>query len=116
MGGIGFEVAKAFALSRAKVYLLSRKVEHGDEAIAKIKEAVNEYGDVKFVECDLGNLKPVREVADKIRNDEDRLDIVCAHTFSTIYHFITYDRSSLMPELALTNSMFPAMALIVTSL
>jgi NAD(P)-dependent dehydrogenase (short-subunit alcohol dehydrogenase family) len=36
--GIGFEVSKALALSRARVLMLSRKEEHGEEAIAKIKE------------------------------------------------------------------------------
>jgi short-subunit dehydrogenase involved in D-alanine esterification of teichoic acids len=36
--GIGLEVSKALALSRARVLILSRKEEHGEEAIAKIKE------------------------------------------------------------------------------
>lgn len=74
-GGIGFEVARAFALSKARVLLLSRKGEHGDEAIKQIKEAVPS-ADVTFVQCDLGNLHEVKEVADKIRKEESRLDIV----------------------------------------
>ncbi|KAH7909968.1 hypothetical protein BJ138DRAFT_1114527 [Hygrophoropsis aurantiaca] len=76
MVGIGFEVARAFALSRARVLLLSRKAEHGDEAIAEIKKSVSESADLEFIECDLGNLAQVKEVGDKIREQEERLDIV----------------------------------------
>jgi len=76
-GGIGFEVAKAFALSRARVLILSRKGEHGDEATKAIKEAAPD-ADIDFISCDLGSLQEVKEVADKIRNEEERLDIVVA--------------------------------------
>ncbi|KAH7926517.1 NAD(P)-binding protein [Leucogyrophana mollusca] len=76
--GIGFEVARAFAESRARVLLLSRKTEHGDDAIAEIKRSVSEAADVHFIECDLGNLAKVREVGDRIREGEERLDIVVA--------------------------------------
>ncbi|KAI0729004.1 hypothetical protein BC629DRAFT_1601561, partial [Irpex lacteus] len=54
-GGIGFEVAKAFALANAKVFLLSRHEENADEAVTKIKEA-SSTADVHFVQCDLGNM------------------------------------------------------------
>lgn len=74
--GIGYEVARAFAESHARVLLLSRKVENGDRAVAEIKKTVSDQADVHFVECDLGNLKNVKEVGDKIRGEEERLDIV----------------------------------------
>lgn len=74
--GIGFEVAKAFALSRARVILLSRQEENGEEAVAQIKSAASETVDIRFVSCDLGNLADVKEVANTIAHEEDRLDIV----------------------------------------
>ncbi|KAF7977755.1 hypothetical protein HWV62_2848 [Athelia sp. TMB] len=77
-GGLGFEVAKTCALHNARVLLLSRKTEHGDEAIRQIKEAASGTVDVEFIKCDLGSLKSVKEVADKIRNEEKRLNILIA--------------------------------------
>lgn len=74
--GIGFEVAKALAESRARVLVLSRKSERGEEAVRKIRESTSDGVDVEFIEIDLGSAKNVREVADHIRNKEERLDIV----------------------------------------
>lgn len=73
--GIGYEVARAFAESHARVLLLSHKVENGDRAMAEIKKAISDQADVHFVQCDLGNLMNVKEVGDKIREKEERLDI-----------------------------------------
>lgn len=74
--GIGFEVAKALAESRARVLVLSRKSERGEEAVRKIREATSDGVDVEFIEIDLGSARNVREVADHIRTKEERLDIV----------------------------------------
>ncbi|EEB91227.1 hypothetical protein MPER_10449 [Moniliophthora perniciosa FA553] len=73
--GIGYEVAKALAEAQAKVILLSRKEEKGEEAIQEIKK-LQPTADVHFTSCDLGNLKQVREVSDRLRSSEERLDIV----------------------------------------
>lgn len=78
--GIGFEVAKALAESRARVLVLSRKSERGEEAVQKIKEATSGGVDVEFVEIDLGSVSNVKEVADRIKEKEERLDIV-RHSF-----------------------------------
>lgn len=56
--------------------LLSHKAESGAEAVKKIQSETSGGADIEFVEIDLGNLKNVREVADRIREKEDRLDIV----------------------------------------
>jgi NAD(P)-dependent dehydrogenase (short-subunit alcohol dehydrogenase family) len=67
------------ALAEARVLLLSRKEENGEEAVRKIKESVTGQGtvpDVTFVQCDLGDLNMVKKVADKLGNDEGRLDLV----------------------------------------
>lgn len=78
--GIGFEVARALALADARVLLLSRKSDKGEEAVAKIRESKSESGggpvDVTFMECDLGNLNHVKQVADQIREQEQRLDLL----------------------------------------
>ena len=74
--GIGFEVAKALAVSRARVLLLARKEENGEAAVESIKKDTSGGANIEFVPIDLGSLKNVREVADKIREQESRLDIV----------------------------------------
>lgn len=90
--GIGYEVSKALALSRARVLILSRKEEHGEDAMKSIKEVnffrfamlchqliscqLNPSADLEFIPIDLGNLADVRRTADKIREKEKRLDIV----------------------------------------
>ncbi|KAL4261091.1 NAD(P)-binding domain superfamily protein [Pleurotus pulmonarius] len=77
-GGIGFEVAKALATSGARVLVMSRKSEHGEKAVAQIQAAGDTPVDVKFIACDLGNLTEVRDVAEQIKKDEGRLDILVA--------------------------------------
>ncbi|EJD06578.1 NAD-binding protein [Fomitiporia mediterranea MF3/22] len=76
--GIGFEVAKTLAVSKARVLLLSRKVENGTAAVEAIQKETSGGADIEFVEIDLGNLKNVCEVADRISAKEARLDILVA--------------------------------------
>lgn len=78
-GGIGFEVARCMALANARVLVMSRKEENGDEAVRKIKESAGDAGtvpDITFVQCDLGDLKSVKQVADNLSNEEGRMDLV----------------------------------------
>lgn len=67
-------------LSRARVLLLSRKAENAEAAIVKIKESqlkqAGPVADVTFIPCDLGNLGHVKKVADQIRDQEARLDLM----------------------------------------
>ncbi|TFK54317.1 NAD(P)-binding protein [Heliocybe sulcata] len=76
--GIGFEVARALALSKARVLMLARKADSAEEAIKKIKENDNPSADVEFISCDLGSLQSVKEVADRIAKQEKRLDLLIA--------------------------------------
>jgi len=81
-GGIGYEVAKSLALAGARVVVISRKTEHGEEAVSKIKALAAEdkdhaiVADVEFVECDFGSLKTVKAVADKLVEKEPRIDML----------------------------------------
>ncbi|KAI0695114.1 hypothetical protein C8T65DRAFT_758579 [Cerioporus squamosus] len=72
---IGFEIAHALALAKARVLVLSRMEENGANTVATIKKE-DPTVDIAFVECDLGNLKMVKDVADNIRETEKRLDLI----------------------------------------
>ena len=71
-------------MSHARVILLSRKQESGDEAIKKIQHETSGGANIEFVSIDLGNLKNVREVADRLRKNESRLDIVSTIVAKTV--------------------------------
>ena len=60
--------------------MISRNADSALKAIRDIKDSqaktVAAIPDVTFIECDLGDLKHVRRVADRIREQEPRLDLV----------------------------------------
>ncbi|KAK8846617.1 hypothetical protein IAR55_005703 [Kwoniella newhampshirensis] len=75
--GIGYEVARHFALYGAKVIMVNRKEEQGDEAIKKIEAEVKEQGgkgSAEWVGCDLGKLSMVKEVFGGLAQKLERLD------------------------------------------
>jgi len=74
--GIGFEIAKAFVQNGARVIMVNRKEEQGDKAIKKIKEECGQDAKIEWEGCDMGTLKEVKEVFTKIREREDRLDLL----------------------------------------
>ncbi|KAL7421312.1 hypothetical protein Q5752_004197 [Cryptotrichosporon argae] len=84
--GIGFEVAKKFALYGAKVVLLNRKEDQGEAAVAEIKEAVAKEGKTAQAEwrhLDLGSLKNVKEVTAELKK-LDRIDLlICSSGINT---------------------------------
>jgi WW domain-containing oxidoreductase len=76
--GIGYGiVAHILQHNAAKIYLLSNKEQHADEA----KEALKEFGDISKVEwrqCNLEDLKQTDEVAKQLLQELTRLDaLVC---------------------------------------
>jgi NAD(P)-dependent dehydrogenase (short-subunit alcohol dehydrogenase family) len=75
--GIGFQISRQFAQAKAKVIMVNRKEDQGDEAIKQIKDETP-GADVDWVGCDLGNLKEVKQVFTDLRNKLDRLDLVSA--------------------------------------
>ncbi|MCJ1259801.1 hypothetical protein MMC24_007640 [Lignoscripta atroalba] len=74
--GIGFEVSRSFALAKARVIMINRKEEQGQEAIDKIKKETNGEAQIEWLPCDLGNLKEVKDVFTGIREREKRLDLL----------------------------------------
>jgi WW domain-containing oxidoreductase len=76
--GIGYGiVAHILQHNPAKIYLLSNKKQHADEA----KESLKEFGDISKVEwrqCNLEDLKQTDEVAKQLAKELTRLDaLVC---------------------------------------
>jgi NAD(P)-dependent dehydrogenase (short-subunit alcohol dehydrogenase family) len=73
--GIGFEVSRALANAGAKVIMVNRKEEQGNDAIETIRKETPD-ADVDWKECDLGSLRQVREVFSSLRDSLDRLDFL----------------------------------------
>lgn len=73
--GIGFQISRQFAQAKARVIMVNRKEEQGDEAIKQIKEETP-GADVDWVGCDLGSLKEVKQVFGDLRAKLDRLDLL----------------------------------------
>ncbi|EEP81258.1 conserved hypothetical protein [Uncinocarpus reesii 1704] len=74
--GIGYEVAKAFSSVNARVIMVNRKEEQGTAAVKAIKDEMGAGANVEWVHCDFGNLKEVQSVFTKIREKEDKLDLL----------------------------------------
>ncbi|RYO95835.1 hypothetical protein DL764_007587 [Monosporascus ibericus] len=74
--GIGYEISRAFVQNGARVIMVNRKEDQGEDAIKKIKEEVGQDAKVEWVGCDMGNLKQIKEVFTGIREREDRLDLL----------------------------------------
>ncbi|KAH9890518.1 NAD-binding protein [Cubamyces lactineus] len=84
--GIGYETVRALALAHARVLILARSTELGQKAVATIKRE-DSTANVEFIQCDLGDLAAVKQVADKICKDETRLDIVIANAAIGLLQF-----------------------------
>lgn len=56
--------------------LLSYDEGRGHDAVKSLKDEYGSDTDVEWHHCDMGNLKEVRDTCIKIRNAEERLDLV----------------------------------------
>ncbi|KAF2838020.1 short chain dehydrogenase/reductase family protein [Patellaria atrata CBS 101060] len=74
--GIGAEIARAFVLNGARVIVVNRREEQGQEIIQKIKEEAGDNAKIEWLGCDLADLKEVKEVFTGIREREERLDLL----------------------------------------
>lgn len=71
--GIGFEVSRALASAGCRVIMVNRKEDQGEDAKATIA-AESPDAAVDWKECDMGNLKQVRDVFSALRSGPDALD------------------------------------------
>jgi NAD(P)-dependent dehydrogenase (short-subunit alcohol dehydrogenase family) len=74
--GIGFEIARAFVKNGARVIMVNRKEDQGQESIQKIKDEVGADAPIEWIGCDMGNLKQIHDVFTSLREREQRLDLV----------------------------------------
>jgi NAD(P)-dependent dehydrogenase (short-subunit alcohol dehydrogenase family) len=80
--GIGYETSRNLALQKARVIMLNRKEDQGDDAISKIQAEAKEQGisvDINWVQLDLGNLNMVQEVFTRLSKEEERCDLFFAN-------------------------------------
>jgi NAD(P)-dependent dehydrogenase (short-subunit alcohol dehydrogenase family) len=73
--GIGYEISRALAVAGCKVVIVNRKEEQASDALSNIKEESPD-AEVDWKECDLGNLRQVKEVFSELRESLDRLDFL----------------------------------------
>ena len=107
--GIGFGItAHLLQHNAAKIYLLSQKEEHADDAIENLRK----YGDVDKVvwrQCNLKDLKQTNTVAKQLKN-EKQIDAVRARA-NFLYHTLIRRKSSFATRArAWVNTMRPKTA------
>lgn len=72
--GLGREVAYRLASTGAHVIVHGRNVERGREVVARITE--EGVGSARFIRADLASLAEVRELAETVLRDDERLDLL----------------------------------------
>jgi NAD(P)-dependent dehydrogenase (short-subunit alcohol dehydrogenase family) len=107
--GIGYEISRTFVLNGARVIMVNRKEDQGQEAIDKIKEEAGSDAKIEWVPCDMGNLAQIREVASRFV-EEERLDLVSRdsvpaypisrHQRASVWRNTRQNRSALPSKLA----------------
>jgi len=73
--GIGFETAAALAAKNARVVLACRNHQKAEDALDRIRARTAE-ADLRLIPLDLASLDSVRDFAESVRSDFDRLDLL----------------------------------------
>ena len=73
-GGLGRETAKALALQGDHVIIHGRSEDRGKSLLAEIEAAGK--GSARFYQADFGSLQEVRDLAESILSDYERLDVL----------------------------------------
>ena len=73
-GGLGREVARAFADRGAHLIVHGRDVERGEALVEEIEAARD--GSARFYRADLADFDDVRAFADAVKRDYDRIDVL----------------------------------------
>ncbi|KAM3109675.1 SDR family oxidoreductase [Phormidesmis sp. 146-33] len=74
-GGLGFEDALALARAGGDVIIAGRNSQKGAAAVAKIRNEVPSAR-VRFEQIDLANLQSVKDFAERLRSQQDSLDLL----------------------------------------
>ncbi|MCA1199248.1 SDR family oxidoreductase [Sphingomonas sp. R647] len=74
-GGLGFEVALALSRAGAEVVIAGRDPRKGAEAVSRIRSDVP-AAQVRFEALDLASLASVARFADRVREDQQRVDLL----------------------------------------
>ncbi|KAL6231633.1 hypothetical protein BDW75DRAFT_219644 [Aspergillus navahoensis] len=112
--GIGYEISRTFVLNGARVIMVNRKEEQGQEAIDKIKEEAGADAKIEWVPCDMGNLAEIRGVASKFVEQEERLDLLILSAGINVHQYgETHDKIdrhfqvNWLGQFYLTNLLWP---------
>lgn len=73
--GIGFYTALGLAEKGAHVIIVSNDEEHCKEAVHEINEACGK-GSARYYVADLSSQSEIRDLAEKVKDDYDRLDVL----------------------------------------
>lgn len=73
-GGLGREVARRLASDGAHVIVHGRNVERGEALVDEIEAEGS--GSARFIPADLASFQAVRELAETVRQEYDRLDVL----------------------------------------
>lgn len=88
--GIGYAIAHTLLKANlAKLFIISMSEDVKDEAVEEIKKSLGSSSATKIVwfQCDMADLPAVADVARQIREQTDRLDIVCLNAARGIMTF-----------------------------
>jgi NAD(P)-dependent dehydrogenase (short-subunit alcohol dehydrogenase family) len=73
--GLGYETAAALAATGAQVVLAVRNLDKGKEAARRIEQA-SPGAQVTLQELDLSSLASIRDAAEQLRSDHDKIDLL----------------------------------------
>merc|ERR1712187_145648 len=74
--GIGYQVARTFVLNGARVIMVNRKEDQGQDAIDKIKQEAGPTAQIEWMECDMGDFQQIKDTFTSLREREVRLDLL----------------------------------------
>lgn len=75
--GIGCETAKQFAKMGAKLFVVGRNEQRGQQLVSDINGLnIKSWGGVSFKQCDVSNADSVRALAGEISRETDHIDVL----------------------------------------
>ncbi|CAJ0590424.1 unnamed protein product [Cylicocyclus nassatus] len=115
--GIGLETVRGLSAARVKVYMLCRDTQKGVEARTKLAQMGCDSTKLVLLRCDLADFSTVRECAESILRDEEKIDILVNNAGIMFYpkyertvdgHEVTW-QSNHLGHVLLTELLLPAL-------